>query len=676
MSTDLSWQVALRGTDQLPAEPDPLSCGPLSALLAEGEIRELSAAGVELVSHIYVSVRDKNWNTIAPELTVTERTVTGDVVRVALAARNHSDEIDFHWQGAIELTRDGAFSYTMSGRADTDFDYCRIGFCLLFAAEGTAGRPYRAWAGDQSCAGVLPALIEPQRMVDGVEQALFPACAGFELDLPGGLVRTEFEGDLFEMEDQRNWTDASFKMYCTPIALGYPHHARAGQTFHQRITVSTGVQEVAGAPAGERPATLDLAAHPELPRPPIGIGQSSALDRPMTAAEAALVAAMRPDHLRADLHLEADGWAETLARASADSAAIGCPLELAVHLSAADGAAEAASQLAVRLRSVALRRVLVLDADNHGTAMTPPALVSSVRAILRAAGITAPVGGGTNGDFAELNRDRLDVSEADFVAYAMNPQVHVFDDKSVLSTIPTQASTVATARSFCGDTPIAASPVTLRPRFNPAATTPEEMDPVPAPGELPASADARQMSLFAAAWALGSMVSLVGAGTDSLTFFETVGWRGVVERSTDDVPASPFHSTPGMVFPIYHLWRDLTDGIDAEPAGRRCAPILDPVAGLAALTMPVADGRGVALANLRAGPPRQISVAGLSGARVRARILDTACAATAAHRPTEFRDRWQSIQPVDGRVTICLPAYACARLDEPLPVQGAVRGTP
>ena len=31
-----------------------------------------------------------------------------------------------------------------------------------------------------------------------------------------------FNGETFEMEDQRNWTDASFKTYCTPLSLPYP----------------------------------------------------------------------------------------------------------------------------------------------------------------------------------------------------------------------------------------------------------------------------------------------------------------------------------------------------------------------------------------------------------------------------------------------------------------------
>ena len=35
-------------------------------------------------------------------------------------------------------------------------------------------------------------------------------------------LRFAFEGELFELEDQRNWTDASFKTYPTPVALSDP----------------------------------------------------------------------------------------------------------------------------------------------------------------------------------------------------------------------------------------------------------------------------------------------------------------------------------------------------------------------------------------------------------------------------------------------------------------------
>ena len=85
---------------------------------------------------------------------------------------------------------------------------------------------------------------------------------------------------------------------------------------------------------------------------------------------------------------------------------------------------------------------------------------------------------------------------------------------------------MTTARSFCGDRPVIVSPVTLKPRFNPDAIGPE---PPPTPGELPSAVDPRQMSLFAAAWTVGSAKQLAEAGAASVTFYETTGWRGVKE---------------------------------------------------------------------------------------------------------------------------------------------------
>ncbi len=56
------------------------------------------------------------------------------------------------------------------------------------------------------------------------------------LDTPSGVeADVRFEGDLFEMEDQRNWTDASFKTYCTPLRNPYPVRLEAGATVHQAI---------------------------------------------------------------------------------------------------------------------------------------------------------------------------------------------------------------------------------------------------------------------------------------------------------------------------------------------------------------------------------------------------------------------------------------------------------
>ncbi len=55
---------------------------------------------------------------------------------------------------------------------------------------------------------------------------------------PAFGARVEFEGEVFEMEDQRNWTDASFKTYCTPLEIPYPVEVTKGTKISQKITIS------------------------------------------------------------------------------------------------------------------------------------------------------------------------------------------------------------------------------------------------------------------------------------------------------------------------------------------------------------------------------------------------------------------------------------------------------
>ena len=52
------------------------------------------------------------------------------------------------------------------------------------------------------------------------------------------------EGDTFEMEDQRNWTDASYKTYVRPLALPWPYTLAKGTVIEQAVRLS-----VHGTPA-------------------------------------------------------------------------------------------------------------------------------------------------------------------------------------------------------------------------------------------------------------------------------------------------------------------------------------------------------------------------------------------------------------------------------------------
>jgi hypothetical protein len=184
------------------------------------------------------------------------------------------------------------------------------------------------------------------------------------------------------------------------------------------------------------------------------------------------------------------------------------------------------------------------------------------------------------------------VDALDFVCYTINPQVHAFDLVSLVENMTAQSATVTSTRAFAGDIPLVISPVTLRARFNADAVGPEAPTP---PGELPYAVDHRQPTGFAAAWTLGSLSSLAQAGVAALTYFETTGWRGVMESESGSPLPDKFPSQPGMLFPLYHLFHAL-----APYAGGDVLPVeIDDPLSITAIAVARGGQRCTIVANLR-----------------------------------------------------------------------------
>src|SRR5262245_20431589 len=99
--------------------------------------------------------------------------------------------------------------------------------------------------------------------------------------LPGIKAEVRFDGDVFETEDHRNWTDASFKTYVRPLALPWPYVLAKGETFAQSITLTLGGKlPKAKAKGGAKPVVVAIGKQ-AFAMPVIGASV------PMSEAEAA-----------------------------------------------------------------------------------------------------------------------------------------------------------------------------------------------------------------------------------------------------------------------------------------------------------------------------------------------------------------------------------------------------
>ena len=567
----------------------PLRAGPLDMHFdpTSGFLRRIRLGDREVLRGIYVAVRDHNWGTAPPDLRLTARRIEAESFRLELECRHRLAEIDFTWRGIVDGTADGSLRYEFDGVARTTFRRNRIGFCVLHPVRECAGvlALQLLTDGTQRTAR-FPDLIEPQI----VGQSSFRQLRGIRHEVERGCwAQVEFEGDTFEMEDQRNWTDASFKTYSTPLLEPFPVTVRAGERVRQVVTLRLADAPLAGrrrTPAAGPTAvpTVRIPAAPTVVLPRIGLGVASHGES-LSESEIGRLRELRLSHLRADVHAGAADASASLARAVQQAAQLDLPLELALYRSA--GGSESGDWRSVLARGhCRLAHVLALrDGEPATTAET---LGWARRQFAEG---EVPVGAGSDCNFCELNHGHavgtLGLARADFVFWSMNPQVHAFDHRSIMETLQAQPDIVRTARALGGDRPLVASPVTLRQRFNPVATGPENRLP---PGELPAAVDARQRSQFAAAWTLGSIAALAAGNVESATYFETTGWRGVMEREGGSALPARFPSRPGEAFPLFRVL--------AGVAGFRRAAVV-PVADMVALALFSPAGcERVLLANL------------------------------------------------------------------------------
>lgn len=634
----LTRQQRYDGSNIPQAEQVELRAGPLSVCYENGTLRYIRLGQMEVVHQVYSAVRDHNWGTIPGVLTDVMMDIQSDSFAIQYRSTHQQKHIDFVWDATITGSTDGTIIFKMDGEARSTFQRNRIGFCVLHP---------------MTCAG-LPCLVEHTNNV--ITEGQFPKAISphqpfFDIRaithdiIPGMKVRVLMEGDTFEMEDQRNWTDASYKTYCTPLGLPFPVTIEAGTKISQTITISVQGDVLQSASVSEQ-LTITLGEEsgklPQIGLCVAGHGQ------PLTPQEQSRLTSLNLNHLRVDLRLWQDDVFSLLRQATTQAEEINAMLEVAIHLS--DKAEDELKTLRKQLDQIKppILRWLVFQQNEKSTTLPWIALT---RKHLGDYGDTIPIGAGTDAFFTELNRMRPPIDAIDLVTYSNNPQVHAFDNASMVETLAAQAVTVESARQFSGEKPIIASPITLKMRWNPNATGPNSQTPE---GELPPQVDARQMSLFGAAWTLGSIKYLAQGGADSITYYETTGWLGIMETVGGSPLPDKFPSIPGSVYPMYHIFAD----IGGFAGGKVLSCTSNDILKIDALALKKGGQLRVIIVNFSA-EEQTILLQGFEG-EWKWQPLDADNALKAMQAPEQFRQ--QKMRTITQPI-ITLKPHAIVRLD-------------
>ncbi len=491
--------VALFGESRMPQAPTGLAWDSWTAQLESALLRNIRCQDLEIIRGLEFVARDENWGTLGPNATITAQHPGRPDLR---------GTFEFHdgpvsWKVGIEFQPDGL---TITGRAEATSKVRtnRTGFVLLHPLS-CLGQDLEIEHADGTISQVcFPTLIRPDQPAMDIRALRYAPADNLWLEL-------HFEGDTFEMEDQRNWLDASFKTYCRPHSLPKPYTLAPGKPIEQRITVRlerrpTQVRVIEAGQPGECARV-----------PSIGLGVP--IDTPLPRqTEQALLAHLAPAFLlieddAAQLRSDLDNWRHT-------ANAIGAGAALDLWCSDANCAAKQIKALCAR---IAETQPAWLAIDHT------PGDLSTLVERLRHDHPELPLGAGTRAFFTELNRDRpaADGSSAgDFIRWTMTPTVHAMDDASVMQSLDTTPWSVRTADSFASGRSMLVGPQTLRMRFNPEQVT---QGPTRDEG-VPPDIDPRQRGLFGAAWLVGHVAGLLHERVDRVAFFEPIGPRGVIYR--------------------------------------------------------------------------------------------------------------------------------------------------
>ncbi|MGF9763323.1 hypothetical protein AAII07_50150 [Microvirga sp. 0TCS3.31] len=455
-------------------------------------LRDVAFDGEVVLRGLAFVARDENWGTL-PLAAAPKIRRSDDSIEIEAAGEGDYPNGALSWHLLFRISPKGIEARS-TVRSSRGFLTNRTGLVVLHGLSACRGQEVVITHADgRSTQSAFPVLVSPH-------QPFMDMAALAHRTHSGTGVMIAFEGEVFETEDQRNWTDASYKTYSRPLALPFPYRIDAGETVEQNVRITFETGDTASASVETAPRTERTASLPHL-------GSGLPIVRPVP--DEAISVAIKGLSLHAvalEIDPEDGGWADKLAR----------------HLAAVPGNI----RLNCRLKDCADHATVLNTIDRVLSGRKPLGISlwdATQEAVDYARGLwpDASIGGGTGAFFTELNRGKLP-SGIDYATWTTNPTVHASDDDTLGESIEPLADILATAHAKTPNLDLVVGPLTLGMRFNPNATSPEarRAETPPAP---------RQHTVLAASWLLGTIAGFVDESVKELIVFEAAGSKGLVQ---------------------------------------------------------------------------------------------------------------------------------------------------
>ena len=588
--------IKLFGTDEPVPKQRRLTAGPVTATLENDQLRWIKVGDTEVIRAIAFLIRDCIWSTCPPEISNLSIDESGGGFVVSFDALTRTADGDLPWHAEFRGTPDGTIRCAAVAKPEQDFRTCRTGFVILHPLAGVVGRPMAIEHVDGTVERTeAPQLIDPA-------QCFLHVRAMTHEPLPGVRATLRMEGDAWETEDHRNWSDASFKTYSRPLALPWPYTVPGSTEIRHTVTLSF-AGRLPSAPAVEGgPVTVALGgAAGTMPRLGLSVLPEDA-ERALSVAD--VVKQAGPQHLNCRIDLRAAGWEKALPRYRELAERVGAEVVLEIIIPGTESPAAEVGRAAVAVEAAGLRPAAVVVTAAADLKSYPPGTPlpegvppwQEIIAATRAAFPGVRVGGGMLSNFTELNRKRPPAELLDFVTHGSSTLIHACDDRTVMENLETIPHIVRSTQAFIGDTAYRIGPAHIGNSFNPYGA-----DYTPNPDNRRITmvrVEPRHRGLFGAAWHLGYFSEVARGGLEAATMASPAGEFGIAYARLPHAQPG-LDDTPGAkIYPVFHVIR----GLAAAAGARRIEADSSDPGRLRALAWRTDGGTQLWLANLRETP--------------------------------------------------------------------------
>lgn len=525
--------IALHGSTVPLPEKTLLHAGELSMFYETGFIRYVKAGDKEIVRMINHYIRDATWANV-PMTIVSEKIEKNETsFSVDYEALCQAGDIQFKWNCRIKGNADSSVTFEIKGEALQTFERNRLGFTVLHATDPYAGTACEIVHSDKRREIVrFPDLIEPF-------QPFFDITAMHWIPEKGIEAILEFTGEIFEAEDQRNWGDASYKTYCTPLVKPIPATVAQGDVISQGIYLKVNTTAPL-ADRGEKQLTLQTDRTVLAPFPAIGLTQNDLAPQTFTTQ---CIVDLAVDFLRIDIHSQDSTIREKILKVLA----FNLPLDVALFI----GENESLDFIDELIPFTPhIRQFIVLPGS---PVSTDRALLDRVTPVLRVKFPKTRIGGGSDIFFTELNRKPTPPATLDYLSFPFTPQAHAGDMLTMTENLNALSDTIRSCRSLADGRDIHVGPVSFKTRWK---FRQSKVEPTMTPYSLPGSVDPRQLSLYGAGWTIGCFKYLAESKAREIAFYETCGWRGLLSHPDQPWPTD-FLFPAQSVYPVYLVLKEM-----------------------------------------------------------------------------------------------------------------------